>query len=186
MRILIAALAVLLSVPAAARTVEGVSLPETTTARDGSELVLHGAGVRTRFFFDIYVGALYLPATGQPATGILESDQAGRVEMHFLYDEVGREKLADAWRTGFRDNNPESVRSAIGDRLSAFVDFFPAAVEGDAFVMEYVPGEGTQVRVNGQPRGTIEGDIFFRALLAVFLGPEPADQDMKQGLLGRE
>jgi hypothetical protein len=39
--------------------------------------------------------------------------------------------------------------------------------------------------VNGEPRGTVEGGIFFRALLGVFLGPEPPDDDLREGMLGR-
>lgn len=169
---------------AAARSVEGVELPGTVTARDGATLRLHGAGVRTKFFFDIYVGALYLPRTGQALQAIRESDQPGRIEMHFLYDEVTREQLAEAWRSGFRANNPRELHARIADRLERFVALFPAAAGGDTFAMEYIPGAGTRVAVNGEPRGTIEGAAFFRALLGVFLGPEPADADLKAGMLG--
>lgn len=183
-RILAVVLATLVAGPAAARAVEGVELPEAVTARDGTSLVLHGAGVRTKFFFDIYVGALYLPAAGQPAETILASDQPGRVEMHFVYDEVSRDRLAEAWRGGFRDNTPAAVADAIADRRDRFIELFPAAVAGDVFAMEYLPGRGTRVSVNGEPRGTIEGHAFFRALLGVFLGPEPADRGMKAGMLG--
>lgn len=183
-RIFAVVLAMLVAGPATARTVEGVELPEAVTARDGTSLVLHGAGVRTKFFFDIYVGALYLPAAGQSAEAILGSDQPGRVEMHFVYDEVSRDRLAEAWRGGFRDNTPAAVADAIADRRDRFIGLFPAAVAGDVFAMEYLPGRGTRVSVNGESRGTIEGHAFFRALLGVFLGPEPADRGMKAGMLG--
>lgn len=185
-RVIVCLLVLVLAAPAAARSVEGVELPESAAARDGTELRLHGAGVRTKFFFDIYVGALYLPQAGQALEAIRGTHQAGRVEMHFLYDEVSAERLAEAWRRGFRDNNPAAVRDAIADRLARFIGLFPAAAEGDTLVMEYVPGAGTRVSVNGDPRGTIEGGAFFRALLGVFLGPEPADGDMKAGMLGHD
>lgn len=171
--------------PLSARTLEGVELAEAATARDGTTLQLHGAGVRSKFFFDIYVGALYLPRTGQEAEEILAADQPGRIEMHFVYDEVSRERLVKAWRSGFEANNPPGIREAIADRLDRFVDMFPAATGGDRFTMEYLPGSGTRVAVNGEPRGTVEGGIFFRALLGVFLGPEPPDDDLREGMLGR-
>lgn len=178
------ALALVIAAPAAARTVEGVDLPESTEARDGTALKLHGAGVRTKFFFDIYVGTLYLPETGQSLDAILGQDRAARIEMHFLYDEVSQEQLAEAWRSGFAANNADDVQAAVAERLERFVALFPTATEGDEFAMEYVPGAGTRVSVNGDVRGTIEGRTFFRALLGVFLGPEPADSDMKAGMLG--
>ncbi|MDZ7748898.1 MAG: chalcone isomerase family protein [Halofilum sp. (in: g-proteobacteria)] len=184
-RALVLALAVLVALPAFARTVAGVSLADSATARDGTALVLHGAGLREKFFFDIYVGALYLPSGGQSVEAILERDRPARVEMHFVYDEVSREQLAEAWREGFRDNNPAERREAVAGRLERFVALFPAAVEGDVLALEYVPGDGTRVSVNGEPRGTIAGRDFFRALLGVFLGPEPADRSMKAGMLGR-
>lgn len=186
-RIPLLALLLAIVLPVAhARTIEGVELDETVAARDGTELQLHGAGLRDRFFFDIYVGALYLTATGQAPDTILSGDQPGRIEMHFLYKEVEAEKLEAAWREGFANNNEREVLDTIGPELEAFVRLFPAAVEGDTFAMEYLPGQGTEVIVNGETAGTIESDVFFRALLGVFLGPEPADGGLKRGMLGAE
>ncbi len=171
---------------AAAAELSGVRIDQRVTARDGTELPLHGAGLREKFFFDIYVGALYLPSTEQPVEQILDTDQPGRIDMHFVYDEVSREKLATAWEEGFAANNPDAVLDSLGERIDRFIDLFPAATAGDRFTLEYVPGDGTEVRINGQSAGTIEGGGFFRALLAVFLGPEPPDGDLRRGMLGQQ
>lgn len=181
-------LALLLAVPGAlaARTIEGVELAERVTARDGTVLQLHGAGVRDKLLFDIHVGALYLPTTGQDVATILGRDQRARVEMHFLYREADAHRMAKAWREGFAANNEPAVLDAIDNRIERFVRMFPTARKGDVFVMEYLPGKGTQVRVNGQAAGTIAGNIFFNALLGVFLGPNPGDADLKRGMLGHE
>lgn len=184
-RILLLAVLLGLSSLAQARTIEGVDLAESITARDGTELQLHGAGVRTKFFFDIYVGALYLTSTGQSLDTILASDQPARIEMHFVYDEVEAEKLESAWREGVARNNDREVLDTIEPQLAKFVRMFPTAMEGDTFAMEYLPGQGTRVTINGEAAGTLEGDVFFNALLGVFLGPEPADDDLKEGMLGR-
>lgn len=170
---------------AAAAELAGVRIDDGVTARDGTELPLHGAGLREKFFFDIYVGALYLPTTGQSVERILDTDQPGRIDMHFVYDEVAREKLAAAWEEGLAANNPDGVLDPLGDRIDRFIDLFPDAAAGDRFTLEYLPGQGTEVRINGQSAGVIEGGGFFRALLAVFLGPEPADSDLKRGMLGQ-
>lgn len=171
---------------AAAAELSGVRIDERVTARDGTELALHGAGVREKFFFDIYVGALYLAAAEQPVERILDIDQVGRIEMHFVYDEVSGDKLATAWEEGFAANNPDGVLNALGGRIDRFIDLFPDATAGDRFTLEYVPGDGTEIRINGQSAGTIEGGDFFRALLAVFLGPEPPDSDLRRGMLGQQ
>lgn len=169
---------------AAAAELSGVRIDDRVTARDGTELPLHGAGLREKFFFDIYVGALYLPTTEQSAERILGTDQPGRIDMHFVYDEVSRQKLATAWEEGFAANNPDAVLDPLGERIDRFIDLFPDATEGDRFTLEYVPADGTEVRINGERVGTIEGGAFFRALLAVFLGPEPPDSDLRRGMLG--
>lgn len=170
---------------AAAAELAGVRIDDQVTARDGTELPLHGAGLREKFFFDIYVGALYLPTAEQSAERILDTDQPGRIDMHFVYDEVSRDQLATAWEEGFAANNPQEVLDSLGERIDRFIDLFPDATAGDRFAMEYFPGEGTEVRVNGQRAGAIDGGGFFRALLAVFLGPEPPDSDLRRGMLGQ-
>lgn len=182
--ILLLATLLVLAGTAQARTIEGIDLEETTTARDGTRLQLHGAGVRDKFIFDIYVGALYLVSTDQDLETILNSDQPARIEMHFLYDEVEAEKLEAAWREGLEDNNDDQVLERIAPRIEQFVDLFPTAVEGDTFAIEYLPGKGTVVMINGEAAGTVEGAVFFHALLGVFLGPDPADDDLKEGMLG--
>src|SRR5690606_41820150 len=49
---------------AQAREIADVEIPENLSA-DSTQLVLNGAGVRTKWFMDIYVSALYL---AQPST----------------------------------------------------------------------------------------------------------------------
>lgn len=45
----------------AALEIEGVTLTEQITLLDpGNNIKLNGAGIRTKFVFNIYVGALYL------------------------------------------------------------------------------------------------------------------------------
>ncbi|WP_419582428.1 chalcone isomerase family protein, partial [Thiolapillus sp.] len=56
----------------AAKTLEGVDLPEQVPV-EGRNLVLNGAGIREKFFFDIYVAALYLPARMSDAARILQT-----------------------------------------------------------------------------------------------------------------
>ncbi len=180
-----AMIALALAPPVAARTVAGVELAPEYRFADGTRLVLHGAGVREKYFFDIYVGALYLPEQGQSAETIRSRDQPGRIAMRFVYDEVGRDKLVDAWRNGFEANNDPEVLDTVADRLERLIDAMPDGVEaGDTLALTYRPGEGTRVAVNGTVRETIAGGVFFRALLAVFVGPEPPDADLKRGMLG--
>jgi len=67
--------------------VEDVNVADSATV-GGQALVLNGVGVRTKLFFDIYIGALYLPAKSDDAAKVIHSAGNKRVWMHFLYSEV--------------------------------------------------------------------------------------------------
>ena len=56
--------------------------------------------------------------------------------------------------------------------------------KGEVIRICYLPGAGTEVRINGERRGNVEGETFFHALLAIWLGAHPVSNDLKQGMLG--
>jgi hypothetical protein len=48
-----------------------------------------------------------------------------------------------------------------------------------------LPGQGAQVFVKGQAQGApFQEPEFFQALLGIWLGPHPADEQLKKALLG--
>ncbi|MFN3862636.1 MAG: chalcone isomerase family protein, partial [Roseateles sp.] len=56
---------------------------------------------------------------------------------------------------------------------------------GDSFSVDYVPGIGSTVLLNGKAIGeTIKEPEFFSALLRIWLGDKPADDGLKDALLG--
>lgn len=173
----------LLSELAMALEVEGVELPDSATVA-GETLVLNGAGLRSKFFFSIYVGGLYLPQRAGDVEAVLAMAGPKRVVLHFLYDEIERGKLVDAWNEGFGSNLSADERAALGDRIERFNALFQSVRKGDEIVLDYVPGKGTHVVLNGERQGTVEGEDFARAWLRIFIGEEPADSDLKRGMLG--
>ena len=44
-------------------------------------------------------------------------------------------------------------------------------------MLTYVPGEGTTVEVNGKAKGTLPGKPTADAILATWIGPNPAPGD---------
>ncbi|MCB1722976.1 MAG: chalcone isomerase family protein [Chromatiaceae bacterium] len=168
-----------------ATEVAGVQVPERVQI-DGiaAPLVLNGAGVRKKFFISVYVGALYLPQRQRDAAPLLASPPANRVSMHFVYSRVAKHKIDEGWREGFEANLDAASRGAVAARLERFVDLFPDLVEGDRVWIDFVPGLGTRVSINGESRGVIEGDDFNAALLTIWLGREPVSEALKNAMLG--
>jgi len=174
--------ALLFSTTISAVEVEGVHVPETAVVA-GQSLQLNGAGVRTKFFFDIYVGTLYLLHPAHAAKAAIESASPKRVSMHFLYGEVSREKLIDGWVEGFEKNQSKSAMDKLRPRLNTFNDMFDDTLKGDVYIFDFLPNGDTTVTFKGQEKGRIQGKDFQRALLAVWLGKHPADKDLKKGML---
>ena len=181
------ALAVTAAGNAAALEVEGVKVPDTySPSGAATQLVLNGAGVRTRFFFKVYVGALYLEKKMDDGEAIINSTGQKHVVM-FMLRGLGSDQLYRALRDGIEANHAEvqvqSLEPSI-KRLESMFDRGKALVKGDVVRMEMLQGTGTRVFVNGESRGTVPGDEIGRALLRVWLGDHPADEDLKKAMLG--
>lgn len=185
MRLLLAALLGLAAVASSpAKEVAGVTVPETVTL-GGEALVLNGAGVRSRFFIKVYVGALYLPEPASEPAAVLRGTGPKRVLLHFLYRELAADRLRGAWQDGFEANLTATERESLAAAIDAFQALFPDVREGDELAIDYLPGEGTRVSHNGEILGTVPGEAFHRAWLRIFIGDDPADGSLKRGLLGQ-
>jgi hypothetical protein len=169
-----------------AMEVAGVTVPETTSiGENGTQLVLNGAGIRKKLFIKVYVGALYLQSKQNTVAAILEAEGAKRITMHFLYNEVSAEKLVNGWNEGFSGNNSAAEIKSLQDRINQFNKFFHTVKKGDVIRLDYVPAGGTQVWINDSLKGSVPGNDFNRALLKIWLGPKPADKNLKKAWLGK-
>lgn len=172
---------------APALEVEGVKLPDRVRLGDaGAELVLNGAGVRTRFFFRVYVGALYLEQKTADAQAAISGTGPKRMALHILRG-LSATQLSDALEDGLKNNHDAAALAKLESRvkqLRAIFDAEKTAKPGDVIFIDCLPGAGARVTVNGGIKGTIAGDDFSRALLRIWLGDNPADDGLRQGLLG--
>ncbi len=165
---------------AAAIEIENVQIPETLE----NGLRLNGAGIRSKFFFKIYIAELYLEHPEHLAHKVLESTQKKRMIMHFLYKEVSKEKLIDAWNEGFAANLSDDVLRRLTPQITHFNSLFVTVREGDEIVLDFVSEAGTTVTIAGVQKGVIKGAEFNRALLSIWLGEEPVTEELRAALLG--
>lgn len=175
------------SAVASAAEVEGVKLPDTLRLDGaGPELVLNGAGVRTRLVFRVYVGALYVTKKSNNAAAIVADAGPKRIALHMLR-ELSADQLAGALEDGLKANHgaDELVKlDARVKQLRAIFDALKVAKSGDVIHIDYTLAAGTRIAINGTAQGVIAGEDFHRALLRIWLGDKPADADLKRGLLG--
>jgi len=183
MRILYSALlSLLLTVPAGAATLAVVTLPDKAEVK-GQSLVLNGIALRTKFFIKVYVAGLYVAQKEKSAAKILASDSPRRQVMHFLYS-VSKTQMCDAWNDGLAANTPNAP-AEVKKEFAALCGWMEPIEKGKELVLTYVPGEGTQVEVNGKLKGTLNGKAAADAVLSTWIGPKPdPGQDFKKALLG--
>jgi hypothetical protein len=168
---------------AQAGTHAGVTMPDTVTSDSGQTLVLNGMGLREKFFFDIYVGGLYLPAKTTDANTAISQDVPKRIVMKFVYSKVTAQQMIDTFRENFAKNPAAASLSAEIAKLEAAMD--SDILAGEQVTLDYVPGRGTSVIVKGATKVTIPGAAFMKALWTIYLGPSPAYGPLKDGMLGK-
>jgi hypothetical protein len=159
----------------------------TTVSVAGSTLALNGAGLRTRFGFRVYTAGLYLAAKANTPDAVLAT--AGPKRLHVvMLREIDANELGRLFTRGMQDNAPKDEFSKSIPGTLRMAEIFSARkrlVAGDNFSVDYVPGTGTTVLVNGRPQGEpIREPEFFQALLRIWLGDKPADATLKDQLLG--
>ena len=171
-----------LTIPAWAAEVAGVKIDDKARVSD-TELSLTGAGLRKRVFFQVYAIGLYVR---DPKADPVSQPGPKRVQIHMLRD-VGAEQFVDALAEGIKQNHSEAQAKALEPRVKELGDTMAAikeAKKGMTIALDWT-GSATQLSVDGKPVGRpIEGEDFYRALLRIWLGERPVQEDLKKALLG--
>lgn len=185
--ILVAVVAVVLLVfavrSASAVEVQGVQVSDHASV-GGSDLVLNGAGLRTKLFFKVYVGSLYLPAKATTAQAVL-AQSPRRIQLNVLRD-ITAQQLIDSLNEGLVANTTDAERQEIKSQIAALESImrsFNETKAGSVVTLDYI-GDVTHISLDGKERGAIGGGDFNRALTDIWIGAHPAQDDLKKALLG--
>lgn len=170
---------------AMALDVAGVKVEERIQA-SGRELVLNGAGIRTKLFFKVYVAALYAEKPSKEAAALIAGPAPRRIVLSMLR-ELDADTFYGALEEGLRNNTTDAERMALKpslDALAAMMRSIGKVVPGDTVTLDFSP-DGLSIAHNGAPRGKIADERIGPPVLQVWLGEKPADEALKQALLGR-
>lgn len=163
-------------------TIEGVTLPATLQI-NSTELVLNGGGLREKYFLDLYVGGLYLDAKSTKANDIISADKPMAIRIEIVSKLISSDKMVDAIEDGMEkstDGKTDGISKEIEEFKSAFSE---EIVVGDIYNLVYVPGEGFTIYKNDKKMKTIKGLKFKQAAFGIWLCDDPADDDLKEGML---
>ncbi|MDT8346474.1 MAG: chalcone isomerase family protein [Flavobacteriaceae bacterium] len=166
--------------------VSGVEVPATINVNN-EKLSLNGAGIRSEFWIDLYVGSLYVPNKSSKASDYITSDNNISIHLNIVSKLVTSKKMVEAVEEGFdkaTDGNTGKLRKRIDQLKAYFMD--DPIVKGDHIELNYhASKQSTEVKKNGKALGIIEGLDFKQGLIAIWLGDDPADSKLKKAMLGQ-
>ena len=153
-----------------------------------SDAVVSGAGLRKKAFFKVYAMALYLPEKQGETDAVLAAKGAKRIVITLLRD-LSAQQFVEALQDGVASNHSDTEMSALKDRLKQFSEAMLSVGEaksGTTVLIDWLPESGTRLTVNGQAKSKdIAGEEFYQALLKIWLGNKPVQDELKQALLGK-
>lgn len=172
---------------AATVDVAGVKLEDSIDLQ-GSKLLLNGAGLRTKVVFKVYVAGLYLNKKAATPEEVLAATGPKRMSLTMLRD-IDAGELGKLFTKGVEDNTPKAEIGKLIPGLVRMGQLFADQKNlksGDNVLIDWVPGTGTTLTINGklQPEPFKEPE-FFNALMRIWVGDKPADGKLKDALLGK-
>lgn len=171
---------------AVAAEVSGVKFDESVKVA-GKDLVLNGAGMRTKFIIKVYAAGLYLPEKRNTVPDVLKLEGPRRLTLVMVRD-ISSDDFGQAFMTGLNNNIDNNEKARYVGQISKFGEMFGAIAglkKGDVLHLDWIPGSGTQTELNGKKIGDNVPELgFYNAVLRIWLGDKPADSSLKPALLG--
>ena len=165
-----------------ARQVGGMNFPESMVI-DNRTLTLNGAGVRSKYFLDVYAVGLYLPETSQNSADIIRADEPQIIRLAITSSHISRDRLVDSIEEGIRLSagkdypHYEPMLEELWTALDIEVQI------GDVFEFIYIPGKGTAFMMNGEELLVLRDFQFKKVLFGIWLGENPIQRSVKTELL---
>jgi hypothetical protein len=191
-RWLVLGAAMALAIPTRAETPAAVEVGgvkyDTAIQVGNTRLVLNGAGVRYKAIFKVYTAGLYLTAKAPTPDAVFNATGPRRMHIVMLR-EIDANELGKLFTKGMQDNasRDEFAKSIPGTiKMGEMFAARKKLQAGDNFSIDFAPGIGTVILVNGKPQiEPIKEPEFFTALMRIWLGQQPADARLKDALLGK-
>lgn len=176
-----------LHLPAQAAEVADVRFDDTIQLAN-TALQLNGTGVRYMAVFKVLAAGLYLSKKSTTADTAFAAPGPKRMQLVMLVD-MDAKKFSREFIKGFSANVGKTAMSRLIPgltRMGTLIDDHGRFVRGDTITIDWIPGSGAAIAVNGVPQGEpFREQEFFDTLLANWIGPTPADWKLKEALLGQ-
>lgn len=164
-------------------TVSGVKYAATYQVENNT-LNLNGAGVRSKWFIDLYTTGLYLPSVSKNASEIVSCNCNQVIKIVIVSSLITTEKFNAAIDEALNKSMNNDL-SSISKDLEKFKKALGTDLKSnDEFLFIYQPALGLKVFKNKKYKDTVKGLRFKQELLKIWLGEKCVNEDLKKGLLG--
>lgn len=160
----------------------GISMQ--TQANSHEQLTLNGLAAHWALGREYYVGALYLPKASSDPQAILAMNGPKRMEFKVTNEKWSPRRFAQMWNQAILINNSQENLNAMSDAIIAFTGLAQGnLIYGDQIFIDYTPGKGSKILLNGTVMFTTSEDGFFPLLLNTWIGRRPPSSDFKTAIL---
>lgn len=148
------------------------------------QLMLNGTGIRNKYSIDLFEGGLYLKEKSSNFDQIVQADELMAIKIEVSSNLITAKRLEENIRSEFERLTHGNL-SSYQERLDKLVTAMSEDVKkGDVYDLIYDPAEGLKVFRNGQLKTNIIGLDFKQILFSSYLGQDPCDAKLKDGMLG--
>lgn len=167
-----------------AMLLDGNNIPEQQQVH-GQDLQLNGAGARSAMGTKIYLAALYLPNKSQDADTAINAASSKRMLLQFKRN-VRATVVVASLRDGIKQNASDSelnvLQPALQQMESALSDIYETR-SGDRLALDFAKDGSVALFYNDTPAGNLSGPSIGPAMLKIWLGKKPANDELKNALL---
>ena len=173
LEIIVLAVSLTTQLSAQTQTVNGNLYSETVEVA-GRTLTLVGAGLRERWWFDIYTMGAYVESHTCNPQILTSVDEVKFLRIDLLRD-VEAKSMARVLEDAFEKNLPTEDRSNVRLQINTALSYFKKDLgKGDSMELTYTPGVGTAIIQNSEQQGF---PTFCGTPISV---PQPAVPDSKR------
>ncbi|WP_242106892.1 chalcone isomerase family protein [Luteimonas aquatica] len=168
-----------------AAQVSGVKLEDSVTV-GGTPLVLNGAGVRSKYaMFKVYVIGLYVQAKTKDGSAIQNAKEPRRAVLVMKRD-LEAATLSEAFHEGLENSLSAAEFNALKPQIAELDKLFKQVgnvKEGDRLTLDFSAEGSTTFGYKGRQLDEIRSPQLASALLGLWVGKKPVQDDLKTALL---
>ncbi|MCK9564206.1 MAG: chalcone isomerase family protein, partial [Bacteroidales bacterium] len=149
-------------------------------------LELNGVAPFTELGNEIYLAGLFVDSRSSDIAELFSDARERKMEIRFSSD-MSRRRWSNNWMQSIAINTSRDALVSAADELSqALSSFADNLSTGDQVEIHYIPGEGTDIRLNGTTLANDLGPGIFNLFLSSWIGSVPPSSNFRNALVGRE